>query len=476
MIFWIILAIIILFVAVLCVRAAGLKPIEQSYEGQKAVELPQKAREHLAALIRVPTVSNYDIAAMDEEKFSEFRNLLAVIYPTVHANAAPVRIGHTGMLFLWKGQSSAKPTVLMSHYDVVPANADRWQHEPFCGEVFDGELWGRGTLDTKITAMAIFEAAEALMKKGFVPKNDIYISLAGDEEVSGESTPSIVAYMKEKGIKPNMVLDEGGAIVEGIFPGVAKPIAVVGIGEKGMMNVQLKAKSAGGHASTPKLPSALGQLGKAMVSCEKHPFKAHITKPVTELFTTVGAHAPFALRIVFANLWCFGGILKLISPKLGGEVAAMMRTTMAFTMASGSKQINVLPNEASVGLNMRLINVDTPTLAEEHLNKVINNDNIKVEVTHRQPASPYSDTNGENWQALKKAISVTWPQTIVSPYLMIACSDSRHYSAICRDVYKFSAMELSKAQRDMIHNDNERIPLETIDKTVEFYLRFESEL
>ena len=471
MFFWAILVAVLGFVAVLLLRAAALKPKAVANMDVPTVLVPEKAVEHLAEMIKIPTISNYDKALMDEDAFEAFRTLLAAMYPATHASLASVRIGHTGVLYRWRGKSDKNPTVLMSHYDVVPVNAERWQHAPFGAEIIDGELWGRGTLDTKITTLGIFESIESLLKGGSVPENDVYISLAGDEEVSGESTPAIVAYFKENGIAPAMVLDEGGAIVSGIFPGVAKPIAVVGIGEKGMMNVQLHCQSAGGHASTPKLPSALGQLGKAMTDCEKHPFKAQITKPVQELFTTVGAHAPFGLRIVFANLWCFGGLLKAISPKLGGEVAAMLRTTMAFTMAQGSAQINVLPKEATVGLNMRLLNTDTPENAAARLSQIINNPNVKVEVTHSQKASPYADTEGANWQRVANAIELTWPEAIVSPYLMIACSDSRHYSAICRDVYKFSAMQLSKEQRDMIHNDNERIPLATIGKTVEFYLR-----
>ncbi|MEG2834050.1 MAG: M20/M25/M40 family metallo-hydrolase, partial [Ruthenibacterium sp.] len=245
---------------------------------------------------------------------------------------------------------------------------------------------------------------------------------------------------------------------------------------KGMMNVEITAKSAGGHASHPVRPSAIGSMSKAVLACENHPFKAHLTLPIRKLFATVGPYAPFVLRIVLANLWCFGGLLCAFSEKLGGEINAMMRTTMAFTMAKGAKQINVIPNDAAAGLNMRLINTDTPDSVKQALEARIADDKITVNVTHAQAASPYSATEGAHWNALASAVANTWQGCLVSPYLMIACSDSRHYNGFCKDIYKFSAMALSGAQRGLIHNDDERIPVSEIAKTVAFYVRFEQSL
>ena len=477
MIGWLVLAAVVVLAAVLCLRAAQMKPNTEAYAPFTPVQVDaEKAVAHLAAMVRVPTVSNYDESLVDDAQFAAFRALLKTIYPKVHDVCAPVLCGKTGLLFHWKGKNAAAPVVLMAHYDVVPAEDEKWAHAPFCGDVIEGELWGRGTLDTKITLMGALEAAETLIAQGFVPQNDIYFAFAGDEEVSGHGATDIIAYLKQNNIKPAMVVDEGGAVVEGIFPGVKKPIAVIGIGEKGMMNVEITAKSAGGHASTPILPSAVGIMSKAVTNCENHPFPAHITLPLRELLRTVGPHAPFGLRIVLANLWCFGGFLCAFAGKLGGEINAMMRTTMAFTMAKGSKQINVIPNEATAGLNMRLVNLDTPESVKRYLEKCIDNKKVTVCVTQAQAASPYAATTGEHWNVLASAVANTWQGSIVSPYLMIACSDSRHYARFCDDVYKFSAMALSKEQRALIHNDNERIPVADIPKTVEFFLRLEQSL
>jgi carboxypeptidase PM20D1 len=376
------------------------------------------------------------------------------------------------VLYTWKGKSDAAPVVLMAHYDVVPVEEDRWEHPPFCAEIIEGELWGRGTLDTKITLLGVMEAAEKLIGEGFVPANDIYMAFAGDEEIAGPSAPAIVKALEERGVTPAFVLDEGGAIVDKVFPGVANPIAVVGIGEKGMANIQLTVKGKGGHASQPPKHTALGVLAKAICACEKHPFKAHMTLPVRALFTTVGAYAPFGLKLVFANLWCFGGLLTKAAALLGGDMNAMMRTTQSFNMAQGSKQANVIPSAASAVANLRLLNVTTPEDARAHMEKVIKNPDVKVEILHCQEASPYADPGCAEFAVMEKAIRHTWGEdVIVSPYLMMACSDSRHYSRICKNVFKFSAVAMTKEQRALIHNENERIAVEKVWESVEFFAR-----
>ena len=474
----VVLLVLLAFFVLLALRAAAFRPKE---EKGKAPAAPcpvdgEAAVAHLAEMVRIPTVSSPDPAQFDEAQFSAFRALLPKLYPKVFAACSCEQLDHTELLLHWPGKSSAAPVVLMAHYDVVPVEEDRWQHPPFCGEVIEGELWGRGTLDTKITLLGILEAAEKLLGEGFVPQNDLYFAFGGDEEVNGTGAPAAVEALRARGVKPAMVLDEGGAVVEGVFPGVKRPMAVVGIGEKGMADVELVARSEGGHASHPPRHSAVGILSRAVVACENHPFPAKLTTPVREMLRTVGPYTPFGLRLVFANLWCFGGLLCSLAEKLGGELNAMMRTTMAFTMARGSKQANVMPNEATATVNLRLINNTTVEQAADHLRRSINDPAVEVRVLHGTNASPYADLSGEGWQTLSQAVSETWPDAIVTPYLMIACSDSRHFSAICQDVFKFSAMALSAEQRGLIHNDNERIPVETVGKTVEFFTRLVQKL
>ena len=468
----IVLVLIAAFIAVLLVRAAAFKPqAEEEVDTTPETVNRDKAASHLQALIRCKTISYRDKTLEDESAFAELESLLPKLFPHVFEACSLNKLGPRSLLFHWKGRTAEEPVVLMAHYDVVPVNEEAWDKPAFEGIIEDGLLWGRGTLDTKGTFVGVLEAADNLIASGFTPEHDIYMAFAGDEEISGEGAPTIVRWFQQEGITPGFVLDEGGAVVENVFPGVKVPCALIGTGEKGPLDVKLTLDSAGGHSSTPPPHTPVGLLAQAVTRIENHPFPFTLTPPAAEMFDTLGRRSTFLFRIIFANLWCFKPVLNLICKMSGGELNALVRTTVAFTQMQGGAASNVLPPHAWVGANLRLIGDETVESAKAYLEKTIANDKIKVEIVHGMNPSRISRTDVEPWQQLKKAIRGTWTDAIVSPYLMLACSDSRHYGAISDRVYRFSAMALSKAERGMIHANNERIPLETIEKTVAFYQR-----
>lgn len=465
-------AVVLVFLAVIFIRALQFNPRPELTPSTTEVTLnEEKIVKDMQEMIRCKTISYNDASLIDEAEFERFRNLLPGLYPQIHKVCERTFLGVNGILYRWKGQEAGDPVVLMSHYDVVPVEESQWDKPAFEAVCEDGVLWGRGTLDTKGTLCGILEAAEKLISEGFVPKHDIYFAFSGQEEINGSTCPSMVDWFEEQGIHPAMVVDEGGAVVENVFPGVNRECALIGIAEKGLTNIEFHAKSGGGHASMPPVHTIVGQLAQAVVDVENHPFPRQMTKPVREMLDTLGRHSTLAYKLLFANLWCFEGLFDKVCQKSGGELNAMLRTTCAMTRMEGGKAFNVIPPKASVGMNLRLIGTDTVESARTYLEQVIHNPNIEVTVFEGRNPSKDSDTSCPEWGVLCQAVADTWREALVAPYLMMACSDSWHYCRITDRVYKFSAMKLSKEERAMIHGNNERVPVKTLVKTVEFYVR-----
>lgn len=462
---------VLLIVLTLLIRALKFKALEEKEVDEFSVDVDKdEIVSRFVEMIKLKTVSYKDRSMEDKEEFEKFRQLLTRNYPKVNAECSLNYIGRTGVLYHWKGKNSDKAVVFMAHYDVVPANEEQWEKGAFSGLVKEGYIWGRGTLDTKGTLCGIMEAAEILIGDGYLPENDIYLSFSGDEETNGESARSIVDYLEKKGVKPIMVLDEGGAVVQGAIPGVRDKCALVGTGEKGKMHLKLSIKSQGGHASAPPSHSSIGSLAKAVTRIEKKPFTFHMSEPARDMLNTVGRHSDFGLKIVFANLAFFKPLLDLLTRRKGGELNALFRTTLAFTKMEGSHAINVFPPYASIEGDIRIMQGDTEDTIIQGIKNRINDDEIVVESLSTIEVMPFSNTDTETWEKLKEGIRQVWPGTIVSPYLMLACSDSRSFTKISDHVYRFSAMELDSDERKLIHGNNERISVEKLITTVKFFI------
>ncbi len=467
-----VLALVVIFLAVVLIRTAMFVPKKEEERKIEKVEFDADAAIlALQELVRCKTVSFYDHSKEDDAEFEKLISLLPKLYPNVVKTCEFQRFPDRGLLFKWKGTEETKEAaVLMAHYDVVPIEESLWTKPAFDALIEDGILWGRGTLDTKNTLNGILSAAENLIKQGFAPKQDVYFAFSGGEEVSGKGAIHIVDYFHENGIKLSMVVDEGGAVCDKIFPGVKESVGMVGIAEKGLMNLELSVSSNGGHASSPAPHTPVGILSAACVKMENHPFKKHFTKPVLAMFDTLGRRSTFVYRMIFANLWCFGGLLDGICKKSGGELNALVRTTEAFTQAFGSKAPNVIPPTASMVVNMRLNPEDTVDSAVEYVTKVVGDERVKIRVMEGENPSPVSRLDVPSWSIVKNAVADTWG-CVVSPYLMVQCSDSRHYGPISDKVYRFSAADMTVDERHSIHGNDEHIRLETVRRAVEFFIR-----
>ena len=474
---FILMCLLAIFIGTIAARTACFKPKPQPKADPKSVAFDQDAAvDALSRLIRCKTVSYTDHALEDNAEFEKFIALLPELYPHVFETCEFQQLPDRALLFRWPGKTEGAPSVMMAHYDVVPVSEEHWKKPPFEAVLEDGCLWGRGTLDTKSTVNGVLFSANHLIAEGFRPEHDMYFAFSGGEEVNGKGAPNIVQYFVDHGLEPAIVVDEGGAVVENVFPGVKDPCAVIGIAEKGMLNACYRVKSAGGHASSPKPHTPVGVLAAACTKVEGHPFPMHLTAPARKMFDTLGRHSTLLYRIIFANFWCFGWVLDLLGRKSGGEINALLRTTSAFTQMEGSSARNVIPPEATMVANMRLNPADSIDSALAYLRKTVNDPTVEITAVDSFEPSRISETDCEAWDLLAATVAETWPGVIVTPYLMVACSDARHWGRISDKVYRFCPMEMSNEERATIHGHNERIRLTSIAQCVEFYLRLMQKL
>jgi carboxypeptidase PM20D1 len=432
-----------------------------------------RAVENLRALIRIPTISHLDERNTDWAQFTAFRETLAALYPRAHSALELEIVDGHSMVFRWPGRQADAPTVLRAHYDVVFADDEGWQHPAFGAEVigYEGQsvVWGRGTLDDKGSLVCILEAVETQLAAGFVPEHDLYLCFGHNEETAGSGARVIVDVLESRGVRPSLVLDEGGAVVEGIFPGVTSPIAVVGVSEKGILSLRLTVEQLGGHASTPPRIAATVRLARAIVRLNRKPFRKSFVATNLEMIRTLGAHARQPLKWVFTNLWLTRWPLLGLFARLGDETNAMVRTTQAVTQLSGAQAANALAERAEAIVNIRIAIDSSAAEATEHVRRAIRDDAVSIEALHPTEPSPVSPTSGRAWQLVKSTIEENFADTIVTPYVMLGASDSRHFTRISDFVYRFSPFEMSTAERGTLHARNERIRIATFLKGVSFY-------
>lgn len=441
-----------------------------------ATEAEEAALERFRTLLRIPTMSRNAVAETDWAAFDEFTAALPTLYPLVHSALEREQHGDGGhaLLYRWRGRDgAAEPAVLLAHYDVVPATPEGWEHPPFGAELTGhGKqrlLWARGTLDDKGAVVAILEAVEALLADGFTPERDVYLSFGHDEETVGSGAQAIVASLRERGVRPAIVVDEGGAVIEGIFPGVHKPIAVVGVSEKGITSVRLTVEQQGGHASTPPRTTATVRLARAITRLNAHPFPARLTETNLQMVETLGAHASGPLRFVFTRARRLQPVLRAVFARLGDETRAIVRTTTAVTQLRGSLAANALPETAEAVVNVRIAVGSSVAETMDHLRNAVHDRQVRIEAVDANEPSPVSPTSGPQWERVAAAIGAVHPTAVVTPYIMLGASDSRHFTTISDAVYRFTPFEMSAEERGTLHARNERIRVGTWLRGIRFY-------
>ncbi len=474
------LLLIVVLLVVLCgvavARALVLPSRQVRVAPDVSLVLPDSAAlARLSGAIRIPTVSHQTASDDDTSAFAAMGTYLAQAYPRMHAALTREEVGTRGLLFTWRGSDSTlAPLVLVAHLDVVPiepGTEGKWTHPPFGGDVADGFVWGRGSFDDKGSAIAICEAIEQLVVQDIKPRRTVMLAFGLDEEVGGQGgAQRIAALLAERHVRAAMVLDEGGAVLVGGPLPLAKPVALVGIAEKGYLTLALTTTAVGGHSSMPPSQTAIGVLSAAVAAIESHPSPGSLRGPTQAMFDYLAPEMSLVPKVLFANQWLFR---LLIERQLAASASsnAMLRTTAAATVFTAGTKDNVLPSAARVLVNFRTFPGETIAAVTARVRSVINDERVTVtaqgEPKEASAVSPVDST----FTALQQAIASTFPDVVVAPYLVVGGTDAAHYTRIANHVYRFLPIRLNNADLAGMHGTNERVATAAWFDAVRFYQR-----
>jgi len=471
-------ALIALLVVIMVIRANTAfedKQVEPATDIPD-VELDEAAIvERFAASLRIPTISHDDRTNFDAEAFTDFAEFLEGSFPLVHAQTERTVISDYSLVYHIAGSDpSLQPALFMGHMDVVPVDAntlERWTHPPFDGVVEDGVIWGRGALDNKLSVMSFLEATEALLRDGHKPTRSLYLAFGHDEEVGGkDGAQQIVKHFLSEGIEFEFVLDEGGLVTDGMLDFVDRPVAIIGVGEKGFVNLRLTVNAPGGHSSQPPPQTGLGIVSRAVVKVEDNPFPAKLTY-LQLMFEHVATYSSFTNRLALGNTWLLEPVLRsqLVKDK---AAAATLRTTTAATMASGSSKSNILPTQAEALINFRIIPGETSDSVRDRVVELIDDERVEVTKEMIFEPTPISPTDSMGYQTLASMIRGFDEDILVAPYLVQGGTDARFYHPVSKNIYRFIMVRATPEVVGIIHGIDERIAVDDYLMAIRFYYAF----
>lgn len=469
---------ILLLVAVVMVKTFTLPSKQLKVEPVEHITISDDAVQRFSKSITFETVSWQDVSMMDSSQFEQFHAFLSEAFPLMDSLLEKQYINGYSLLYKWQGaDANLKPALLMAHQDVVPVDTvklDMWEAAPFSGEVSNGYIHGRGTQDVKCQMMEVHEAAEYLLSKSYQPKRTIYFAFGHDEEIGGEEgAKKIVEHLESQGVRLEFLVDEGGVILHDVVPGVSKPVAVVGIAEKGYVSFELTVNETGGHSSMPPKETAIGILSKAIAKLEDNPYPVDITGVTGQMFDYVGPEMDFIMKMAMANRWLFSG---MIASKLaeGNSGRATLHTTTAPTIFHSGTKENVLPTTAKAIINHRILPGHTIEYLMQRNKKIINDERVEIKPVNEfegAEASPVSDVNSESFQIVQTAISEVFTEVVVAPYLVVGATDSKHYQKITDNIYRFQPMRVDSDALSRIHGNNEKHSVDNYKESINFFIR-----
>lgn len=428
------------------------------------------AAARLGEAIRLRTISQQGGGIADAAAFQEFHRLLERNYPAAHAELQRAVIAQHSLLYSW-GESAEPAVLFAAHLDVVPVEAaEQWAVEPFAGTVDDEFVWGRGALDDKSSLIGLMEAVEGLVRSGFRPKGRVYLAFGHDEENDGAGARAIAAELERRGERVRMVLDEGGFVLDGIIPDVERPVATVGIAEKGFLSVELRVDGDGGHSSVPPRTTAVGRIANAVARLERTPMRSRLTPVVRAQLQGLAPALPWAQRFALSQSWLFGGLVRR-SLESRPETAATVRTTTAVTMIRGGVKGNVLPRQARAVVNFRILPGDSVADVLAHVKRTVADERVEIRKLGR-PAepSPASSPDSPAYAAIAAMTGEVFPDALVTPSLVVGMTDARSYEPVADDVYRFLPLRGDRDVVARIHGTDERISIDAYAGMIRFYV------
>jgi carboxypeptidase PM20D1 len=468
---------ILMLASVLILKTLKFKSKQISVEPVALYTVNDSTIQRLSDAIKFQTISFQDSGKMDTAQFNGFHRFLKQSFPLIDSLLTLEKINTYSLLYKWQGSNPAlKPILLMAHQDVVPVDPltlPGWAHPPFAGVIKDGFVFGRGALDIKSGITGEMEAVEYLLREGFKPERTVYLAYGHDEEIGGrQGALQIANHLEQQHVELEYVLDEGGSIISGIVPGIEKPVAIIGIAEKGYVSLELSVEEEGGHSSMPPKQSAIGILSAAITKLETHPFPTQMDGAGSVLFDYVGPEMDFGMRLVFANRWLFGPVIESQLDKKNSTRASMHTTTAATIFRSGEKE-NVLPIKAYAVVNFRIMPGDSSQGVIDYVKRVINDERIKITTTSQQPDEPsgVSDLHSEAFKMVHRTTAEIFPDVLVAPYLVLGATDSKHYKNLTKNIFRFEPTRLDDADLKRIHGTDERISIESYKETISFYIQ-----
>jgi carboxypeptidase PM20D1 len=466
---------VVVLLAVMLYRAATVfedRQLEPAL-GYTDLQIDKAAAvQRFAEALTFPTVSYDDRQKFDAEAFRRFHDFLQASYPRVHERARRIVVNGYSLVYHLPGSDpDLEPVLFMGHFDVVPVeenSRNEWSHPPFAGVVADGIVWGRGSVDDKIGVVALMESLEALLADGIRPRRSVYLAFGHDEEVSGlDGARRVAEYFESQGIRFDFVLDEGGALTHGLLRGVDRPVAVVGISEKGYVNLVLSVNSPGGHSSQPPAQTGLGVLARAIVRVEDNPFPARLDF-LLPTFDAIGAFTPLGTRLAMGNLWLLSPLVEysLLRDK---DSAAGIRTTTAATMASGSPKSNILPTRAAAVVNFRILPGETVETVRQRVVELIDDERVQVTAEYGSDPSPVSPTDSRGYHLLARTIRAMDESALVAPYMVRGGTDAKYFYGLSPNVYRFLPVPADARTIKSIHGIDENVPVDVYLKAIRFY-------